>query len=143
MRLTGLRLIIFFGSVAAIVTACGSQKAATVVTTPRRAFEASFLPGSRDEAGRFMGGTEVRVLAAHAGRLYAGNGYWQDGRDSKGFKAHRFSRSMDRVHAGGSITPSTSGCQMGVDVTSPSRLSTRSPSQPTATRRGCSNPSRC
>jgi hypothetical protein len=73
-----LRLIIFFGSVAAIVTACGSQKAATVVTTPRGAFEASFLPGSRDEAGRFMGGTEVRVLAAHAGRLYAGNGYWQD-----------------------------------------------------------------
>jgi hypothetical protein len=25
-----------------------------------------------------MGGTEMRVLAAHAGRLYAGNGYWED-----------------------------------------------------------------
>jgi hypothetical protein len=25
-----------------------------------------------------MGGTEIRVLAAHAGKLYAGNGYWQD-----------------------------------------------------------------
>jgi hypothetical protein len=25
-----------------------------------------------------MGGTEIRVLAAHEGRLYAGNGYWED-----------------------------------------------------------------
>src|SRR5207244_558463 len=25
-----------------------------------------------------MGGTEMRVLAGHAGRLYAGNGYWED-----------------------------------------------------------------
>ncbi|HUA51038.1 MAG TPA: hypothetical protein VMB81_02680 [Candidatus Sulfotelmatobacter sp.] len=25
-----------------------------------------------------MGGTEMRVLAAHAGRLYAANGYWED-----------------------------------------------------------------
>jgi hypothetical protein len=25
-----------------------------------------------------MGGTEMRVLAAHAEKLYAGNGYWED-----------------------------------------------------------------
>jgi hypothetical protein len=25
-----------------------------------------------------MGGTEMRVLAGHAGKLYAGNGYWED-----------------------------------------------------------------
>jgi len=73
-----LRLMILFGGVAAILAACGSQKAATVAATPPGAFEVSFVPGSRDAAGRSMGGTEVRVLTAHAGRLYAGNGYWQD-----------------------------------------------------------------
>ena len=36
------------------------------------------MAGSRDDAGRFMGGTEMRVLAAHGGKLYAGNGYWED-----------------------------------------------------------------
>jgi hypothetical protein len=41
-------------------------------------FEVSFQAGPRDAAGRFMGGTEMRVLAAHAGKLYAGNGYWED-----------------------------------------------------------------
>ena len=41
-------------------------------------FVVSFQPGSRDGAGRFMGGTEMRVLAGHAGKLYAGNGYWED-----------------------------------------------------------------
>src|SRR5580692_7364197 len=52
----------------------------------RRALRASLrrrLPefvraGSRDAAGRFAGGTEMRLLTAHAGRLYAGNGYWED-----------------------------------------------------------------
>jgi len=41
-------------------------------------FEVSYQPGSGDGAGRFMGGTEMRVFAAHAGKLYAGNGYWED-----------------------------------------------------------------
>jgi len=36
------------------------------------------MAGSRDAAGRFMGGTEMRLLTAHAGKLYAGNGYWED-----------------------------------------------------------------
>jgi hypothetical protein len=41
-------------------------------------FEVSYQPGLRDGAGRFMGGTEMRVFTAHAGKLYAGNGYWGD-----------------------------------------------------------------
>ena len=41
-------------------------------------FEVSFVPGSRDGAGRFMGGTEMRELAAHGGKLFAGSGYWED-----------------------------------------------------------------
>lgn len=34
--------------------------------------------GARDDAGRFVGGTELRVLTTHGGKLYAGNGYWGD-----------------------------------------------------------------
>ena len=41
-------------------------------------FQLSFAAGSSDSAGRFMGGTEIRVLVAHGGKLYAGNGYWED-----------------------------------------------------------------
>src|SRR5712691_6138586 len=45
---------------------------------PADDFQASYAAGSRDEAGRFLGGTEMRLLVAHGGRLYAGNGYWED-----------------------------------------------------------------
>src|SRR5712691_11945251 len=41
-------------------------------------FQLAFAAGSPDSAGRFMGGTEIRILTAHDGRLYAGNGYWED-----------------------------------------------------------------
>ena len=41
-------------------------------------FQISFAAGSRDGAGRFAGGTEMRLLTAHGGRLFAGNGYWED-----------------------------------------------------------------
>jgi hypothetical protein len=41
-------------------------------------YEPSYVAGSYDAAGRFMGGTELRILTAHSGRLYAGNGYWED-----------------------------------------------------------------
>jgi hypothetical protein len=41
-------------------------------------FQISYAAGSRDEAGRFAGGTEMRLLTPHGGRLYAGNGYWED-----------------------------------------------------------------
>ena len=47
-------------------------------------FAVSFQAGLRDEVGRFMGGTEMRVLAGHAGKLYAGNGYWEDTQGPKG-----------------------------------------------------------
>ncbi|MGO8800683.1 MAG: hypothetical protein ACLQJL_16560 [Roseiarcus sp.] len=47
-------------------------------------FELSFAPGGRDAAGRFMGGTEIRSLVAHGGKLYAGNGYWEDRPGSEG-----------------------------------------------------------
>jgi hypothetical protein len=41
-------------------------------------FQSVFTAGQRDDAGRFIGGTEMRVLARHAGKLFAGNGYWED-----------------------------------------------------------------
>jgi hypothetical protein len=41
-------------------------------------FVPSYIAGARDEAGQFAGGTEMRQLVAHAGKLYAGNGYWED-----------------------------------------------------------------
>jgi hypothetical protein len=41
-------------------------------------FAVSYAAGGRDASGRFMGGTELRNLAAFEGKLYAGNGYWED-----------------------------------------------------------------
>jgi hypothetical protein len=73
-----LRLLIMLGSAATVITVCQALEPARVAAAQQGGFELSFLPGSRDDSGRFMGGTEMRVLAAHAGRLYAGNGYWED-----------------------------------------------------------------
>ncbi|MBL8672953.1 MAG: hypothetical protein JNK11_19995 [Alphaproteobacteria bacterium] len=53
-----------------------SQAHASDVTAT--GFAVSFVAGGTDAAGRFMGGTEMRNLAVHGGRLYAGNGYWED-----------------------------------------------------------------
>jgi len=47
-------------------------------------FQISYVAGGRDAAGRFMGGTEMRVLAGHQGKLFAGNGYWEDQPGSEG-----------------------------------------------------------
>ena len=66
------------GCVVAFALAVWSPGSLSAVAGAADQFEASFTPGSRDAAGRFMGGTEMRVLAAHAGTLYAGNGYWED-----------------------------------------------------------------
>lgn len=41
-------------------------------------FQLSYAAGFADPAGRFAGGTEMRLLVAHGGRLFAGNGYWED-----------------------------------------------------------------
>ena len=45
---------------------------------PVAEFASSYVAGSRDAADRLMGGTEIRALAAHGGKLFAGNGYWED-----------------------------------------------------------------
>ncbi|MGO8800681.1 MAG: hypothetical protein ACLQJL_16550, partial [Roseiarcus sp.] len=49
-------------------------------------FEPSFTAGTRDAAGRLMGGTELRILVGHRGKLYAGNGYWMDQSESEGLQ---------------------------------------------------------
>lgn len=60
---------------AAAFMACVGTAAAQ---QPATGFVSSYVAGSRDAAGRLMGGTEMRALAAHGGRLFAGNGYWDD-----------------------------------------------------------------
>jgi len=59
------------GSIGAVAAAIPGQARADD-------FQVSFAAGGRDAAGRFAGGTEMRLLTAHAGKLYAGNGYWED-----------------------------------------------------------------
>ncbi len=86
LRRSMLRLLTPLVGAEILVPACKPQQAATVEAEPKGAFAVSFVPGSRDDAGRFMGGTEMRVLAMHAGRLYAGNGYWEDRPGSEGFQ---------------------------------------------------------
>lgn len=51
---------------------------------PAAEFVSSYVAGTRDAAGRLMGGTEIRALAAHGGKLFAGNGYWEDRPGPKG-----------------------------------------------------------
>lgn len=41
-------------------------------------FAVAYRAGERDAGGHFMGGTELRNLATYEGRLYAGDGYWED-----------------------------------------------------------------
>jgi hypothetical protein len=76
-RVLRLRLIRLTG-IAALAAICPSHEPAGLAAAPQNGFEVSFIAGSRDDAGRFMGGTEMRILTSHAGKLYAGNGYWED-----------------------------------------------------------------
>jgi hypothetical protein len=78
VRRRSFRLLIVTGYAAAFVSVWHSQVSTSVAQGSHGAFAVSFMAGSRDDTGRFMGGTEMRVLTAHAGRLYAGNGYWED-----------------------------------------------------------------
>ncbi len=71
-----LPVIFWFG--VGLLSPCYSQDATGGVDTKQRGFEVSFAPGTRDQAGHLLGGTEVRTLVAHAGKLFAGNGYWED-----------------------------------------------------------------
>src|SRR5262249_14600850 len=56
----------------------GAAVASTSGSTSAADFQLSYAAGFRDAAGGFAGGTEMRLLVAHGGRLYAGNGYWED-----------------------------------------------------------------
>jgi hypothetical protein len=58
--------------------AAGSAAAFGANSGRATGFQISYVAGGRDAAGRFMGGTEMRVLATHQGKLFAGNGYWED-----------------------------------------------------------------
>ena len=77
IRLSFAFLGIYWLSVG-LLSPCYSQEATGGADTQRQGFEVSFAPGTRDEAGNFMGGTEIRSLVGHAGKLFAGNGYWED-----------------------------------------------------------------
>jgi len=89
-------------------------------TTRGRAddFQVSYTAGSRDEAGRFAGGTEMRVLTTHEGRLYAGNGTGRTALERRDRKAHKSWSSMRPAGAGGSITHLRNACRTGVGATS-------------------------
>jgi hypothetical protein len=99
LRRSMLQLLTLFVGAAFFCSACDPQEAATVGAERQGAFAVSFAPGSRDDAGRFMGGTEMRVLATHAGGLYAGNGYWKDRPGPEGFQGAEI-LVLDRPDAG-------------------------------------------
>ena len=50
-------------------------------------YQPSYPVGSRDAQGNYLGGTEMRLLVEHAGKLFAGNGYWEDRPGSEGVQA--------------------------------------------------------
>ena len=133
MRRPSYWLAILMGGASALVSVCFAQVSENVAQAPQPVFAVSFMPGSRDDAGRFMGGTEMRVLSAHAGRLYAGNGYWEDQPGPEGPQGAQILVLDRRVRGGGSITTSTSAWRMVARAISPSRRSKRSLSRPTAT----------
>jgi hypothetical protein len=66
-------LTLIFGGACAALSACAMPGSAS----NGNEFQLSFSAGSRDGVGHFMGGTEVRVLAGHGGKLCAGNGCWE------------------------------------------------------------------
>ncbi len=83
LRRLGLALLALLGAGVIAAAPGGAQDSAGGGAKPE-GFELSFAPGGRDAAGRFMGGTEIRSLVAHGGKLYAGNGYWEDRPGSEG-----------------------------------------------------------
>ncbi len=51
----------------------------TLITSVSQAqFQPSFRAGGRDAANQYIGGTEMRVLTAHKGRLFGGLETWED-----------------------------------------------------------------
>jgi hypothetical protein len=63
---------------AALVASCAPQAVPLAAPPAGDAFQLSYIAGTRDAAGHFMGGTELRNLTVHDGKLYAGLGYWED-----------------------------------------------------------------
>jgi hypothetical protein len=45
---------------------------------PVMTFSVSYASGTTDPLGQRLGGSEIRALAVHVGKLFAGNGYWED-----------------------------------------------------------------
>ena len=62
-----------------LLASCAPAPVATAAPPTGNTFEPSYVAGTRDTAGHFMGGTELRNFAVHNGKLYAGLGYWEDG----------------------------------------------------------------
>lgn len=81
-----LRTALAASFVAGIATSSYSQDAIGAGGEQQLGFEVAFSPGSRDATGHFVGGTEIRSLVAHNGKLFAGNGYWMDRPGSEGFQ---------------------------------------------------------
>ncbi|HEX3417514.1 MAG TPA: hypothetical protein VHT21_14090, partial [Stellaceae bacterium] len=77
-------------------------------------FQVSYATGSRDEAGRFAGGTEMRLLTPHGGRSTPATATGRTGRERKHCKAHKSWSSMRRAGAGGSIMHLRNACRTGV-----------------------------
>ena len=70
----------------AVLVACFlllTQAVGTLAQAAAPQFRESYVAGTGDSAGQFMGGTELMNIVAHQGKLYAGVGYWEDaaGRD--------------------------------------------------------------
>src|SRR5262249_49135153 len=62
-----------------------------------------------------LGGTEMRVLTTHAGKLYADNGYWEDQPGPEGLQGAEI--LLDTAgRAGGWAAHSPSSCPMGAAV---------------------------
>lgn len=99
MRCPSLRLLMLSAGAIVLANACTPQTPVTGPAVSSGAFALSYVAGSRDPAGRFMGGTEMRVLAAHAGKLYAGNGYWEDRPGPEGFQGAEI-LVLDRADGG-------------------------------------------
>jgi hypothetical protein len=65
----------------AIIIACFlllTQAAGTLAQVAGPQFRVSYVAGTSDSGGQFMGGTELMNIVAHNGRLYAGIGDWED-----------------------------------------------------------------
>ena len=65
----------------ALIVACcllPTQIAGTLAQVAGPQFQVSYVAGSRDSRGQFMGGTELMNIVAHNEKLYAGVGYWKD-----------------------------------------------------------------